>query len=319
EAPVEQAETQCRALAARPQLLIDHPYAELNFGHTWKLIDRLGGGSQPAQELVDALLKTTASRPRGAANKWLHCRGVWKVNDAIKRGDREAFRRAAQVAMSQFDSIRSGNSEYVASREASLYAEASQRAFNAGQEELGIECLQTVALLPSGSRYGGPSLRNLLDPKNPTMKGLLKMEPAERLEFLNNVIWRQPLLGLDRYATLRPTDHVPTLFVADEAAAKRRSRVIREDALCYSLLAWAMRESLLQGKEADVEARIEELESRGSDDAKLARLLWNLTRGERVDFQAFSKEGEDGKPRLVPTMGEDRVSLLDLELMRAAI
>src|SRR5690606_905069 len=28
---------------------------------------------------------------------------------------------------------------------------------------------------------------------------------------------------------------------------------------------------------------------------------------------------EDGKPQLVPTMGEDRVSLLDLELMRAAI
>src|SRR5690606_37528800 len=66
-------------------------------------------------------------------------------------------------------------------------------------------------------------------------------------------------------------------------------------------------------------ARIKELESRGSDDAKLAQLVWDLTRGERVDFKAFSKEGEDGKLELVPTMGADRVSILDLDLMQAAI
>src|SRR5690606_33060624 len=116
---------------------------------------------------------------------------------------------------------------------------------------------------------------------------------AERLDFLSNIVWRMPMLGLDRYAMLRPTDHVPSLFVPDDSAAQRRLRITRDDGLCYSLLEWAMRESLAQGKEADVEARIKELESRGSDDVKLAQLVWDLTRGERIDFKAFSKVGKD--------------------------
>jgi hypothetical protein len=319
DAPAEEGEAQCRALSERPTLLIDHPHAVLLFGHTWKLIERLGQDSPPAEQLLTTVINSMAAHERWAANNWLKYLVAWKLNDAIKRGDREAFQRAAQVATSQFNPIRAGNAEYVAGREANLYTEAARRAFESNQPELGIDCLKTMALLPDSDRYGDGSLQGVLLPQSPMMKGLVNMEPAERLEFLNIIVWRAPMLGLHRYAMQCPTDRVPSLFASSGSAAQRRSQITRDDAICYSLLEWAMRDSLAQGKEAEVEARINELKSRGSDDAKLAQLIWDLTRGERVDFDAFSQEGKEGKRRLVSPVRGDRVTLLDLELMRAAI
>ena len=317
--PTVEAEILCKELAERPGVLVSGPDSELMLGWTWQMMKRLGKDSEASGHLLNALFAATSSVQRWPANTWLRFLVYKAIRDSISAGDPERFHDAVDLALSEYDSIRSNNEDYFASRKVALYSEAATRAFEAGQSKLGTECLKIVSLTPLGSRYSNSS-RTMTDFNSPLMNGLFQMMRSERMSLLDAIVWKAPKLGIERNSRLIPTEDSPSVFSAAMVKSNKEeaySRLAAPGAMSYSALGWVMIDSLAAGKEAEIEKRIAELEARQSDDAALARLVWNMIRNKPIDLQLLSEEDENGQIKYkLPYGNKSRVGAFDLELIR---
>ncbi len=74
------------------------------------------------------------------------------------------------------------------------------------------------------------------------------------------------------------------------------------------------------GLEADIETRIAELTKKGSDDAKLATLVWDAAQNRPLDLAALIVPAGDNTQGLAPVLGEGReVIPLDIEVIQQAL
>jgi hypothetical protein len=322
--PLAEAESLCKILTTKPKLLVDDPNAELFFGHAWKMLERVGRDSAAREKLVDAILTATKSHQRWAGNDWLQFLVAKGLRESLQQGSAETFRRYSDLAMSRYDTIRANNSDYVASHEASMFGEAAKRAFEAGHFKLGADCLRSQSLLATSGRDGSSGSNVLLDPTQAITKKLLKMKPAERYELLNDLVWNMPTLGLDQCARMNVTEHIPATFVTQLQSVKRDEppsrQVAAAGARSISLLEWAMRDTRTLGKEAEILRRIAKLEEKGSDDAKLSRLVLQLAQDKPLDLALLTTTAEDGTKSLSPALGEGgRVIPLDVTVVQQAL
>jgi hypothetical protein len=312
----------CEALAPQAKLLVNGPDSELLLGSVWKVLERVPADAPPRQKLLDAVCDATAREQNWSNNRWLVYLVIDGMREALEAGNEPKFRKYVDVALSIYTPIRANNAEYVASREAVLYAEAARRAFEAGHLKLAAECLRTQAKLPAPERYLESRADTFLDPTQPVLQNLLKLDRAERFELLNSLVWLMPQLGLVRSARMNAADRVPALFAAGATVPSQAlpwRDVARENARSVSLLEWTMREGVALGKQATIEAEIAKLEASGSDDAKLARLSYALAQGKPMDL-ALATKTDKGIQGLAPVLGDNgRVTPLDVEIVEQAL
>ena len=324
ESPLEEAESLCDVLATKPKALVGEPNSELLFGQVWKMLDRLEPDSEARSKLLDAVLEATQSEQNWFSNRWLQFLVAKRLRDSLQEGDIELFRRATAIALSRYDGIRSNNSEWLASVESNMYGEAAKRAFAAGQTRLGGECLRALSLVGPSSRYGSTNAEILLDPGQPVVQALLKMERSERCALLNDLVWNMPALGLTKAARMNVSDPIPEFFKQALLDAKQITppshQLAAPGARSVSLLEWAMRDALAQGQKADILARIDALEQQGSDDAKLARLVLGLAQDQPPDLSLLTTTADDGSKELGPVLGTDsEVTSLDIAAVEYAL
>ena len=319
--PVAEVESLCQVLAAKPKLLVNDPAAELLFGHVWKMLERAGPKSAARAKLIDEILASTRSHQSWPSNDWLQFLVATRLRESLQEGDSDEFRRMADVAMSRYDRIRANNTDYVASREATMYGEAAKRAFQAGHLKLGADCLRSQALLATSDTSSQSDI--ILNPTQAVAKKLLKMQRGERQELLSDLAWNMPALGLSQCARMNVTERIPAAFAEQLLTSKQRTppsrQVAADGAAIISLLEWAMRDALAIGKEAEILDRIAQLEEKGSDDAKLARLVLGLAQDKPIDFSLLTKT-EDGTESLSPALGSSgRVMPLDITVAQQAL
>jgi hypothetical protein len=158
---------------------------------------------------------------------------------------------------------------------------------------------------------------------------LLKLGHAERYELFADLVWKMPELGLAHCVRMYPTDRVPALFAAAPRGQAARPlpwrQVAAEGAASVSLLEWTMRDAIALGRQADIEKQIAELEAKKSDDAKLARVVYELAQDKPVDLSRIAKVASNGTKSFVPVMGgaplgsRGQVVPLDAEIVRQAL
>jgi hypothetical protein len=316
-------EALCEQLVPQTKLLVDSPDAELLLGHVWQMLEQDAPDLPARKKLIEAVLSATHRAPNWSNNRWLVYLVVGGMRDALEAGDGAKFRTYADTALSIYNPIRANNADYVASREAALYAEASRRAFEASQLKLAADCLRAGVTQAASDRYLQTQFHAILDPAQPVMQNLLKLESAERFELFNSLVWLMPQLGMASGARMHAVDRVPPLFtravdVPAEALVWRE--LARENARSVSLLEWTMREAIALNKQATIESEIAKLESGGSDDAKLARLVYSLAQGKPMDLALVTKTDARNNKSLTPAMGDNgRVTPLDIEIIEQAL
>lgn len=317
----ERAEQVCERLAENPKKFLTGPNAEMMFGYAQQLVERLGDESPAVIELREGLFSTVRSTPRWPSNEWLKYMVAEALLSAVKSGDIERYKEASSLAMSQYDELSRGNAEYVKSCEAGMHAEAANRAFKAGNDELGVYCTGVFVQTPTTNNYGHGNLSDMLAPRSGILRGLAKTSPEKRLQLLGEVLEQSSILGVNRFDRLMPSFEVPALFA--EAAGDPsvpRDRLAPEKAIALSLAEWYMREAIAADATEQVEQRIAELKSKKSDDAELAEVLWKVARGESAGLSAWQAEeaGEDG-PKFQAWLGENaRLVPMELEMLRLA-
>lgn len=320
--PAAEASELCEKLSTQAKLLVNGPDAELLFGHVWKMLDRVAPDAPERQKLTGAILDAMGSDQNWAANQWLLFLVAQGLRDSLDRGDEPQFRRYADVAISRYEPIRSSNADYIASQEAALYGAAARRAFAAGHLKLAAGCLRRQSQLPVSQTYLQSQADVILDPLQPVAQALLAMDRSERYELLKSLVWIMPELGLSRSARMNVTDSIPPVFLtsAPQGAAVPWREVAGANARSVSLLEWMMRDAIALGKQADVDNEIAKIEAKGSDDAKLARLVFGLAQDKPADLSLLTKTAADGSRSLVPAMGENgRVTPLDIEIVEQAL
>lgn len=316
-------EALCEQLTPQTKLLIDSPDAELLLGHVWQMLQQVASDLPARTKLIDAVLDATARAQNWSNNKWLLFLVTSGMRDALDAGDGVKFRRYVDTALTVYNPIRANNTDYVAQREAALYAEAARRAFEAGQLRLAADCLRVGATQASSDRYLQTQTYAILDPTQPVMQNLLKLDRAERFELFNSLVWLMPQLGLQSGARMNGVEHVPALFERASAVPAQAlvwREVARPNARSVSLLEWTMREGIALGKQAAIESEIAKLESAGSDDAKLAKLVFSLAQGKPMDLALVTKTDARNNKSFAPVLGDNgRVTPLDIEIVEQAL
>lgn len=343
--PIAEVEEICKELTKKSKLLIADQNAKLLMSHVIKMLDRFDGESETREQLLTKVLEDARSNPQWVQNDWLEYLVSERLRESVERGDEEEFKQAYNMALTRYDRIRSNNTEYVASQEAQGYSKAASLAFDAGHVGLGINCLRAQNKVAVGERYGGSQASGLLDPKSSINKHLMKLDVKERGDLLNELVWEMPMLGLRQSGKLTPTQTIPTLFTSKlNKSDLPRQQLVGDEAITMSLLEWAMRDALQNGKEDDLRQRIKDKEEAGSDDSKLAKFVLQLAKNEPIDFAALiSKEKPDGSknegesekeddkksgktgdkdsgPQFEQLLGDgDYILPLDLELLQRAL
>lgn len=322
--PAADAEALCEALAATPKVLVDAPDAVLLSGYAWQMLDRVSPDSSALKKLVDAILSATEREPNWVANDWLHYLVSKGLRESIDQGDGAQFSRYASLAIARYNPIRANNADYVASREAALYGEAAKRAFKAGQLKLAVQCLRSQGLIFTTEDYLQIQAEGLLDPTEAVADALLKMERSERYELFNDLVWNMPELGLRRCARMNATDFTPQSFLTSlrgpNPPAVPWRQVVAENGRSVSLLEWTMRDAIALGKQSTILEHIAKLEAAGSDNARLARIVFGLAQDKPADLALLAKTADDQTVTLTPTMGESGyVTPLDMTVVEQAL
>ncbi len=316
--PVDEARALCEPLAAQVKLLVSGPDALLLFGHTWKMLARLPDDSPERKKLIAAALVSLRGDSNWAANEWLVFLVDRGLREALDSGDHEKFRSFVAIANSRFDNIRSNNADYVASQEASLYGWAARRAFAAGHLVLAADCLRLQHQLPVSQTYLQSQSDVILNPLQPVVQALLSLPRDERYGIIKSLAWKLPNLGMTRSTRLRSNEQIPQVFQA--AAGDVPWRLIAgERARGASLLEWTMRDAIALGKQSEVEDEIKRLEGAGSDDARIARIVYRLAQDKPIDIAALL-QARDTEQELRPVIGTSGpIVPLDLEIVEQAL
>ena len=216
-------EALCEQLIPQTKLLIDSPDAELLLGYVWRMLEQVTPDLPARTKLIEAVLDGTARAPNWSNNKWIVYLVASGMRDALDAGDGAKFRKYADTAMSIYNPIRANNADYVASREAALYAEASRRAFEAGQLKLAADCLrhpdQVAGVGPlHGNEHGHDS--------RPCAARHAKSAQARSRRALRAVLRpgvADAAVGYDQRPRMNTSDRVPPLFARDAECPPKRS------------------------------------------------------------------------------------------------
>jgi hypothetical protein len=317
-------ESVCEQLTTQTNLVIDAPDAELLLGHVWHMLELIPPDDPERRNLLDAVLNATARGGQDwSKNGWLLFLVTNGIRTAIETGDRAAFRRCADTALTVYDSLRAYNSDYVADQEAGLYVAATVRALEAGQFALAADCIRAGTNHASSERYLRAQASALLDPTQSILPNLLELDRGERFELLNSLVWQMPQLGLQSGARTTGNDRVPPLFVSAgpvPPAALVWRELTRPSACSVSLLEWTMREAIALGRQEAIEKEVATLEASRSDDAKLAKLVYRLAQGKPLDLTPLIATDADGDRRFTPLLGDGGgVTPLDMEVLEQAL
>ncbi|REK10952.1 MAG: DUF1583 domain-containing protein [Planctomycetota bacterium] len=317
---LDEVRSVCETVAERPQAVIGTPEATLLFGHVYEAMKRLPDDAPEREKAVEAILAAMPRQNNWSANEWLLFFVCKAMRDAVDAGDAEGFDRYAATAMSRYDSIRANNVDYVARQEAGLYAGAVSRAFAAGRLKLAADFLRKQNQLPGALEYLQSQGSYLLDPERATMQTLLALERAERYELLKNIVWKLPDLGLAGLARMNATDRIPPLFAKLAPADLPWHVVDGKDTHTASVLEWTMRDAIALGKQAEIEEQLKLLVERKSDNARLARAVYDLAQDKPIDLAALAHDRPGGRKWLLPSMGRGKdVVPLDLEVVEQSL
>lgn len=319
--PIADVEALCQHFTDKPVLLVDDPNAELLFGHVWEMFARLEPESTSRKDVITGLLGATESRQRWLVNPWMEFVVAKRLRETIERGDSEQFRQITKVALSRFSGLSSRNTDYIARKEHEMYGEAAGRAFQAGHIKLGADCLRSQSLIVI-SRGSSSQANAILDPTTTVFQQLLKMDRAERFELFNDLVWNMPALGLADCARMKVSDRIPLAFVSQargDQQTLRSGEVSAPQSNTISLLEWTMRDAVAVGKEDEILKRIAKIEADGSDDVRLARLMWGLAKHQTLDLSQLTKTADNGTDSLAPCLGASAVIPLDLRAVTAAL
>lgn len=317
--PVDEARALCEPLVKQAKLLVSGPDAVLLFGHAWKLLERLPADAPERSQVLDAVGDSLGKDQNWAANEWLVFLVARGLRDALDTGNEEQFRKFARISNSRFDNMRSGNADYVASQEASMYGWATRRAFAAGHLRLAAECLRMQHSLPVSQTYLQSQSDAILDPLQPVVQALLTLDRAERYDILKGLVWKMPNLGMTRCARLNSNEPLPRVFQSAVAEIPWR-KIAAENSRSASALEWTMRDAIALGKQKDIEDEINRLEQAGSDDTRIARAVFKLAQNQPLEIDALLRDSGDGNRQFQPLLGEgNQLVPVDLEIVEQAL
>lgn len=324
---LQKAEKIAKRLASRPAAIVGGPDSVLMASLTGKLLDRLPKDSPAGNALWNGLKSQIENTQRWSSNSWLKYWIAKRTKDAAQSGDIAVFDESAELLLTIYDPIRSGNEDYVAQASARFYGAAANAAFEAEQLVLGLRCIrQQTQFSSKTTRTSGDKGKGLLNVKSGLFKKLLATPRQERFDMLFDLPWDMRMLGLNEVATVTPYERIPQEFVDGYKKHHNTDKLPLEqvtdpDRQCLSLIEWVMRDAIALGKTDAIKSKIAQLEERGSDDADIAKLMLQKAQDQPLDLSLVSTKNDEGeivlRRTVKPTRGE--LPAIDYEIALAAL
>ena len=290
--------------------IIDGPNAPLLFSAVYSALEKLPKDSASRREFWKSLERQLSSSNEWNSNPWIRFAVAKGAENALEAGDQAAFEQYSQLALSPLSQLSTGNEEYVESTRNRYYAEAAEKALKAGHTMLGMRCMTLSGTV--GARGNSSPMMTMK-----SFRKLMEQPIEERYPIFAEVVWDLPDLGLWTASAWAPVEKIPERFAQNFKNYRKKEilpieQVLLPGSRSVSLIEWVMRDAITLGKSSEIESKIEKLAASKSDNAALARLVWQKAQNKPLDLTLVVDKSGDA-PALRTSVTSERGALMPLD------